>query len=523
MPDDTSAGASPKPDQSAGLQQMREVEIKLSGPAGLLRKVFTLAPFAGVRAGRGRAFETTYFDTADGALGRAGMALRTRRIGARRLITLKWTVAGESGLFSRGEQEAPLESDDLRLAALGAAAQEMIETATRGAALAPCSATRFTRRVAMVESEGARIEVALDRGEIIVGDRTAPIAELELELKSGPPAALYGFAASLVDEGLRIAPAPKGLRGRWLATGEQPREVRVTLPDFSPGEPLDDVIGAVIEANVAAFVANWPALSPDCPEAVHQMRVALRRLRAALALFHRAMPHDGFQRLRAEAKRIASALGPARDQDVLQTLVEEGPVAALGRDASFDALLAASAARREKAYADARALIEAPATSRFVLDAYALSVARGWRPAAPDDGERIAASAFAERALDRLDKRARKRGKGLVDLAPEERHEARIALKNLRYGADFFAPLFEGGRAAKKFLRTIAALQDALGAYNDSIVARQIVADLEAQAGPGVARAGGAVAGWTARGAVDADERLADAWKAFRKSPRFWR
>jgi triphosphatase len=66
-------------------------------------------------------------------------------------------------------------------------------------------------------------------------------------------------------------------------------------------------------------------------------------------------------------------------------------------------------------------------------------------------------------------------------------------------------------------------LQDALGAYNDAIVARQIVADLEAQAGLCVARAGGAVAGWTARGAVDADERLADAWKAFRKAPRFWR
>jgi len=523
MHEDNSAAPSP-PSPSAAKDE-REVEIKLTAPAHLLRGAFALSPFAGAPARRSQRLETTYFDTADGALGRAGMALRLRRIGAKRILTLKWIEKGESGLFSRGEKEVAATDDDLRLALLGPEHEDMVLRASAGAPLAPRLSTRFKRRVAMVDAAGARIEAALDDGEIVVGDRTAPISELELELKDGAPVGLYAFATALVDQGFRIAPAPKGLRGHWLASGEAPRETRVTPPAFAPDEPLDDVIAAVIDANVSAFVANWPALSPACPEAVHQMRVALRRLRSALALFHRAIPHDEFQRLRGEAKRIASVLGPARDQDVLQALVEDGPAATLGRDASFEALLAASAARRDKAYEDARALIEAPETSRFVLDALAFSAGRGWRADDSSDAEDDAptAAGFAARALDRLDKRARKRGKGLVDLAPEERHEARIALKNLRYGADFFAPLFDGGRGSKKFLRAIGALQDALGAYNDSIVARQIVADLEAEAGLPAARAGGAVAGWTARGAVDADEHLAEAWKTFRKAPRFWR
>lgn len=518
MPEDSEIAADDAPSAQA-----REVEVKLTGPDALLRRAFALAPFAGVRAGRRRTLETTYFDTESGALGAAGMALRLRRVGTKRTITLKWVEHAQTGVFERGEQEAPAHGDDLQITLLGPACEAMILGATGGAPLVARSATRFTRRVALVEAMGARIEAALDEGAIIVGDRTAPIDELELELKGGDPAGLYGFAGSLVDHGLRIAPAAKGLRGRWLATGEAPRETRVAPPELAPDATLDAVIAAAIEANVAAFVANWPALSPDCPEAVHQMRVALRRLRAALALFQRALPHPEFQRLRAEAKRIAGDLGPARDLDVLTAMVEGGPAAALGRDASFEALLSVAAVRREAAYRQARALLETPEASRFALDALAFAAARGWSAQADPEVSAAPATTFAAAALERLDKRARKRGKHLVEQPPEARHEARIALKNLRYAADLSAPLFGRGRGARRFARAVAGLQDALGAYNDAVVARSLTSDLESEAGAVAARAGGAVSGWTARGAVDADEGLASAWKAFRKAPRFWR
>ncbi len=518
------------PSSAAAPASPREVEVKLEAAPAVLREAFTLAPFAGLAPSRARTFETTYYDTADNALSRAGLALRVRRAGRHRIMTLKWTPRGEDGVFTRGEQEAAINGDVPDPQLLGPEAAAMVEEASGGAPLEARSKTIFRRRVAMVSFNGARIEAAQDEGRILAGDRKARIAELELELKGGDAAALFEFAAALTAFGFRVAPAPKGLRGHWLATGETPGETRAIAPAMSPDAALDDVIAAILAANLKQFVANWPALSPDCPEAVHQMRVALRRLRSALGLFNRAIPCDAFTRFRDEAKRIASAMGPARDQDVLFDLVEHGPAQALGRDSSFEALLKASGRKRAAAYKSVRALIAAPETSRFVLELQAMIARREWRAAPVEEsaaGDRapanVGAPAFAAQALDRLDKRARKRGRNLVELAPEERHEARIALKNLRYAADFFAPLFERGRGARKFMRAIGELQDALGAYNDAIVARSIVADLEQSAGLAAGRAGGAVAGWAARGAADADAHLGAAWKKFRKTPRFWR
>jgi triphosphatase len=498
----------------------REIEVKLEAAPALLRGAFALPPFQGVAVSRGLTFETTYFDTPDNALARAGMALRVRRIGRARIMTFKWSPGDAEG-FARGEAEAAVHADAPQPDLLGPEAAAMIMDTTGGAPLEARSQTIFRRRVALVEHDGALIEAALDEGRIVAGPRRAPISELELELKQGDAAALYDFAGRLVQHGLRISAAPKGLRGHWLATGEAPAETRATAALLSRDTPLDDAIAAILDANLRQFIANWPALSPSCPEAVHQMRVALRRLRSALGLFNKALPYEGFTRFREEAKRIASATGDARDQDVILDLIEDGPARALGADVRFEPLLKASAKRRAAAYKSVRSLIDAPETSRFVLDLQAMIARRAWRP---QDETALAqdAPAFAARALDRLDKRARKRGKNLVELAPEQRHDARIALKNLRYAGDFFSGLF-GRSRARKFLRAIGELQDALGAYNDSIVARAIVADLETAAGAQAARAAGAVDGWTARGAVDADAHLGAAWKRFRKAPRFWR
>ncbi|MBX9761273.1 MAG: CHAD domain-containing protein [Beijerinckiaceae bacterium] len=527
MPEDESNHASTAP---AAPAPAREVEVKLEAAPAVLRSAFTLAPFAGATPARAHTFATTYFDTADNALSRAGLALRVRRAGRRRIMTLKWTPRGEAGAFTRGEQEAAVQGDAPEPHLLGPEAAQMIEAASGGAPLEARSMTIFKRRAAIVSFNGAQIEAGQDEGRILAGDRKARIAELELELKGGDPAALFDFAAGLTAFGFRVAAAPKGLRGHWLATGEAPRETRAISAGLSPDAPIDDAIAAILGANLKQFVANWPALSPDCPEAVHQMRVSLRRLRSALGLFNRAIPCDGFTRFREEAKRIASAMGPARDQDVLLDLVEHGPAQALGRDASFDALMKASGRKRAAAYRNVRALIEAPETSRFVLELQAMIARREWRASQADatDAQQdaraaVSAPAFAAQALDRLDKKARRRGKNLVELAPEERHEARIALKNLRYAADFFSPLFVRGRGARKFLRAIGDLQEALGAYNDAIVARSIVADLEQAAGVAAGRAGGAVAGWAARGAADADAHLGAAWKKFRKTQRFWK
>lgn len=506
----------------ARAQSLREIEVKLEARPATLRDAPGLPLFAGVTFSRGRTYRTTYFDTADNALSGAGMSLRVRSVGRRRVLTFKWPPKGPEGVFARGEVEAPTEADAPRPDLLGPDAEALIARTIGDAPLEPRSQTIFARRLAIVPHQGALIEAALDMGHIHVNDRKEPISELELELKQGDPAALYDFAGRFTQFGFRVAGAPKGLRGHWLATGASPPEVRATAPTLSPGASVDAAIAAILDASLRQFVSNWPAFSPDRPEAVHQMRVALRRLRSALGIFAKTFSHDEFTRFRTRAREIASAMGEAREQDVLRDLVDSGPARALEGAVDFTPLFKASDRRRAAAYASVRALLDAPETSRFVLELQSMISQREWRKGEREDTPKGAVD-LASRALDRLDKRARKQGKNLVELPPDERHETRIALKNLRYACDFFASLFGKSRGYKKFQRALGDLQDALGAYNDAIVARATVADLQQLAGAAGARAAGVVDGWTARGADDADAHLGAAWKAFRKAPRFWR
>jgi CHAD domain-containing protein len=131
------------------------------------------------------------------------------------------------------------------------------------------------------------------------------------------------------------------------------------------------------------------------------------------------------------------------------------------------------------------------------------------------------ATSFAVACLQRLHRRVRKRGKNLIDLAPEERHQVRIALKNLRYSADFFGNLFDHTGAIRSYTRATARLQDALGNFNDIIMVTDLVEQLDVHAEVSL-RAGGIVIGWYGRGALLHDAGLRDARRVFRKVKPFW-
>jgi triphosphatase len=154
----------------------------------------------------------------------------------------------------------------------------------------------------------------------------------------------------------------------------------------------------------------------------------------------------------------------------------------------------------------------------------AFAARRGWRNALAGEGlSRLTepAAGFAAESLDRLHRRVRKRGKALLELLPEERHGVRIALKNLRYAADFFGDMFGPADAVKAFTREAAKLQDALGSFNDMVMVTGLVRQLDIDdALP--ARAAGIISGWYAHGARVTDADLHDVWRGFRKVRPFW-
>ncbi len=115
---------------------------------------------------------------------------------------------------------------------------------------------------------------------------------------------------------------------------------------------LDDAVTAIISNTLAHFVANWACLrETDEPESIHQMRIALRRMRCGLSIFKRALPNAGFGALRDDAGRLASAFGPVRNADAIRISVLQGPLASADCPENCDALRAILEKRRVAAYA----------------------------------------------------------------------------------------------------------------------------------------------------------------------------
>jgi triphosphatase len=427
--------------------------------------------------------------------------------------------------FSRSETEVrvPRPHPDINL--FGEEISAELNRVIDGHPLEQKFETQIKRRLRCLNLERSLIEVAFDEGFVVVGNRRQPLTEIELELKAGEEAALYDFAARLADAlPVRLEIMSKADRGFMLTADDHPMPVRAEALKFPADATLDVAIEIVINDALGQFVANWPALTETHDrESIHQMRVALRRLRTALAFVNRVLPCPEFEIFRAEAKQIASAFGPARNWDAFKALVEVGPLTHYARDKGFEALLTATEERRLTAYAIAQEVIEDPSTTRFVLKLRAFLARRAWRSAL--SGAELLrltepAKVFAGETLERLHKRALKRGRRPSQKPPEKRHEVRIALKKIRYTAEFFHFFFSG---ARPYVRAVAQLQEGLGAFNDEASATHLLRDIEAAAGPQAAKAAGIVLGWCERGTVTADDNLRKSWKSFRRTRPFWR
>jgi CHAD domain-containing protein len=253
-------------------------------------------------------------------------------------------------------------------------------------------------------------------------------------------------------------------------------------------------------------------------EPVHQMRVALRRLRALASVFGAAVDCPEMRALRPELKLLASALGPARDWDVF--LAGTGPAVAeaFAGEAELAALLAEAEARRAEAYADLAALLDGPVLRMLALRVAVMAQARPWRetgaPVAGDD-----TGGFGAGVLARRWRRLARRASGTATMPEAELHEMRLKAKRLRYAAELFAPLHPG-RGAKRFLKRLAGLQEALGHLNDGVVAGALMRELADSGGTGLA--GGLVRGFVAGRAADARAEIGRAWRRLRKVGPFW-
>jgi inorganic triphosphatase YgiF len=481
---------------------------------------------------RSAALVSVYYDTPGHALAAAGIGLRLRRAGRRWVQTIK-RGRGGFGLFANAEVEVPAPGG--RLVLEGPDPEGLlaaIAEAAGGAPLSPVFETRVRRVTERLRAPGgAEVELALDAGEIVAGDAHLPIHEVELELKAGDVGGLYELARLLFPTGpVQFSAINKAARGYRLARGEAepaPAARNAGTPAFAAGTTVEAVARDVFRDCFAQIAANMALVAgSDAPEGPHQLRVGLRRLRAAVLVFRDSLGAEALRPLSEEARRLGGIVGPLRDLDVLIGVVADA--AALGLDdGAREALIAALDAHRGAVRKRVRRALAAPAAVGFLFDLGRLIEGRGWL--APADYAQSArlATPIGEIAADLLDARlarVTRRGRRIRALDPEGLHALRKQRKKLRYAADLLAPIVPGKRVAR-YLRALRTLQDGFGSLNDAAMAASWLSGPGAPAtdAPAVQRAAGWVLGSLAVRTAHDRPRLFEHWDALARAKPFWR
>lgn len=287
--------------------------------------------------------------------------------------------------------------------------------------------------------------------------------------------------------------------------------------------------------HIAANMA--PAVESRGSEALHQLRVGLRRLRVALVSFGGEFRTPQLEAIKLRAKSLAQLLAPARDLDVFMDELLEPAAEANGSKDAFAVLRARAEASRRRAWDDAVLQIAGPRFRMFMSD-LADIVDRGAWPLSGSLGKGASRHVFAleapargvaERMLAHRREQACKCARKLESLSVEGRHQLRISLKKLRYTAEFFAPFFDESQV-DKFVGRLGRMQDILGALNDVAVAKEILenlvssqeaSDVGTQADvPFVA---GIVYGWHLERAAYTWRDAVKRWKKFSGTKEFWK
>jgi triphosphatase len=499
----TGNGSAVQPQQigNGSALQPREIELKLELEPGS-EATLLKHPLIRGRIGRSRKTVSTYYDTRKKALRDAGVSLRVRETGDGFVQTLKSRPGNSAGLFDRSEWEEPIAGPDPEVDRLLSMAPELDRPSVRNG-LRPVFSTSVDRHACTIDRGDALVEVVIDTGRVTAGKTSEPVHELELELIEGSPTALFDVARELGSSvPLRLGVMTKSERGERLASRRAGRAMKAETIQLSPEMSAAEAFQMIASACIRHFRVNEAlVIAARDVDALHQSRVALRRLRSAFSLFRPLLRDEATDRFRTELRDLAGTLGDARDLDVLLKRRSE----TLNKT-TRKALITL----RTKAYDRAIAALRSPRVDVLMIDLAewltTASFARGDETgkASRPIGE------FSARILNRFWKKVRRSGKHLLHLDDEDRHELRIAGKKLRYAGEFFASLYAGETVSEQrnaFLAETQVLQDQLGALNDIVTERELRARLRAHRISLPAKTKG----------EDASELVADADASFRR------
>ena len=428
--------------------------------------------------------DSVYFDSEDRFLRDHGLTLRVRHIGDKRVQTIKTAYHG-SGCFERSEWEQAIEGDQPDLARVTDTALGPLLTDDVCSALNPIFETRIERTAYHLNGNDSDIVMAVDEGQIVATDSSCPVSEIELELKHGSPAQLFKIARDITD----IVPAEldvksKSERGYDLIEKTPVTAEKACDPGLNAGMSTGRAFTLIGRACLRHLIVNVPATKNRNSEALHQMRVALRRLRAAISSFSDVVSDDRINTIKTELRWLAQEFGPARDLD---TLLLEVIKPLRKQHANEPGLLSISrmfARQRLKGFRRAQEAVQSARFRTLVLDTAEWVEAGPWSTSEDPLVRARREMPIEIRAAEQLSqrrKKIRRRGAKIGDLSPEQLHRLRIQVKKARYAAEFFSSVYKGKKAVKrckKVLSSLMRLQNCLGGINDIMTHKALFAEI---------------------------------------------
>jgi len=440
-----------------------EIELKFLVPAA--SRAALAAELAGRGSPRRVQLTTDYLDTPDLRLARAGLAWRVRREAGRWGQALK---CAHGDALTRFEHEVvrPDASPDATAHAGTAPGRHLVELLDAARADGLEAGVRLRSQVRRLErrvrTRGAVVDIALDEGRLLAGGAALRLREVEFELVSGSPVAMLALVERWRQRfGLVLDPRNKAERGFALAAGWPDAPLRkAASPRFGKRSGAAEAFAAVLDECLAHLMRSAIGLADgdaeQAGEHLHQLRVAIRRLRSALQAFDgwvAAPPAELVDGLRA----LFAALGQARDRDVLGS----GVAAELAQAGAPPLPLPGA-----QDAADPAALVRAADTQRLLLGWVT------WRAGLPAEGEaEDAPKRLARRRLRRWHERIAAGCHAFDELDDAGLHALRKRVKRQRYAVDFLAPLLSRQSTARH-LQALSAAQRVLGEIHDLIVAR---------------------------------------------------
>lgn len=462
---------------------VRELESKYepAGDAGI-PDLTALDGVASVSDAETQELDATYFDTDGLALAAAGLTLR-RRVGG---SDAGWHLKVPAPEGGRDELREPLGGSSAD--GVPESLVRAVQLYVRGRPLGAVARVRTRRRAyRLCDDEGRALAELCD--DLVTasaattdgGASPTRWREWEVELIDGDEELLEAADELLQATGARPATGPSKLaRALGDRLPDRPAEAEEPVGPDSTGA---DVVGARLREQLAELTYRDPLVRRDVPDAVHRIRVAIRRLRSALASYRPLLDRGRTEPLRDELKWIAGVLGDARDAEVMHErltgLIADEPV-----ELVMGPVVQRVDRRLGAAYRLAhRRAVEAMETPRYyaLVDALEALVAD---PPWTKRAERRAADVLPARAAKAF-KRLRRQVAAVAE-APDRRtrdlrlHEVRKSAKRARYAAEPLVPVV--GRDAKRFVKATKKLQSVLGDYHDAVVTQPELRQLAVQA-----------------------------------------